>query len=372
MALKGFDGFDHYNGIADMQSRSNFLQWQQESYGGTGSMTIAFVPGLTAAVSPYGQAVKMTNAVSGIINGTTMLRAVFGARNQEAYFGVRIKGVGTGLWMLVGDSIAPGLQFSIHVDEGNYAIECWTGNGLNSLGSLLYATPNNSWIGGVGFFLECHIKIATSGAGFVQFWVDGVSVGSASITTQQTGNAWFDVVDFAASPFSGLGSTVYLDDFYYNDTTIGAGLYPCNGPVGDSRVVTTFATGNDAVQFTPLAGANWQEVSEVAMDSDTSYNFDATAGHQDTFTFGAIESTINTFYGLQVTYAVRKDDAGAHTMEGVVKISGTSHYPASANAIPAGSTYTYFSDLWILSPASGLNFTLTEINGADFGYKLVT
>jgi hypothetical protein len=199
-----------------------------------------------------------------------------------------------------------------------------------------------------------------------------VNVGGANITTQLTANAWFDVIDFMASPLSGFGKTILLDDFYYCDTVAGPGLTPANSMLGDSRVACVFATGDDAVQFTPLANANWQEISEVAMDSDTSYNYDATAGHQDTFDFQAIENLISTIYCLQLTYAARKDDAGTRTMAGVAKIGGVSYVYSAPDSVPASATYTYFSDPFVLSPATGLNWTLAEINGAAFGYKLVT
>ena len=80
---------------------------------------------------------------------------------------------------------------------------------------------------------------------------------------------------------------------------------------------------------TPLAGSNWQEVAETAMDLDTSYNYTSTPGQQDTLNFGALAGTITTLYGIQLTYAARKDDAGARSVKSIVKIAGTSYAGAT-------------------------------------------
>lgn len=372
MTTRGFDGFDHYNALADLEARSNFIQWQKTVWGGGFTFNVSFVTGLTG----YGKALSLTTAIiGGPTANISTLREVFGSRNQEFYVGYRLKGVGTGAWLIFGDSIGSGsyvTQFSVHVDEGNYALEVWSGNGIISTGTLLYATANNVWPGDVGFFLEIHVKIATSGAGTIEFKVDNVLVGSASITTQRSVNAWSDVIDIAASPVTSNSETILIDDAYYNDTTTGPGMFPMNSWAGDSRVASQFATGNDVVQFTPFANTNWQEISEVAMDSDVSYNFDNTAGDQDTFTFNPLVNTLSSIYALQLTYATRNDGAGTRTIAGVVKIAGTSYVYGSPNNVPASATYVYFSDIWYLSPATGLNFTRTEVNAADFGYKLVT
>lgn len=370
MALKAFDGFGHYKQAADFLSRSNFLQWQILS---TAAPTISFPTGLTG----YDQCLSLATGTN-TLGQTSWLRAVFGDRNQEFYLGFRFKGTvssggsnGSGVWLGFYDTIGAAAQFCIHFDETNYAVEVYQGS-LFSPGALLGASANNVWMGGVGFFAEIHAKVDSS-AGAVEVKVDGVSVLSLTgLDNQSTANAWADALNIMASPKSPASTTVYFDDFYYCDTVAGPGTIPCDTFLGDCRVATVFATGNDVVQFTPLANANWQEISETAMDSDVSYNYDSVAGDQDTFDFQPIENTLSTIFGLQLTYATRKDDAGAHTIAGVVKIGGTSYPYGSPNSVPASSTYTYFSDLWILSPATGLNFTRTEINGAALGYKLVT
>ncbi len=362
MALKVFDGLDHYNTVTDMISRTGFLQYQLP---GTFNPTIAFQTGRGG----LGRCVKVTNN-----NGTAgvcALRLVWGDRNPQAFFSLGLNfPAGAGFWVYFIDGVSGSIQMSLNFNATNFSIQAFRGD---TSGTSLGLTANNIWEPNVWNLFEFHPVINNS-TGSIEIRKNGDTILNISgVDTQISANAWFDVVDLLSIPPSSFSTSFYLlDDVYYCDTVPDSGVSANDNFLGDVRVATVFATGNDAVQFTPLAGANWQEISEVAMDGDSSYNFDSTAGHQDTFVFQSIASVISTIYGLQITYAARKDDAGARTMAGVIRISGTSHVYGSPDTVPFSASYPYLTDLWILSPASGLNFTLSEVNAATYGYKLVT
>src|SRR6185437_13665423 len=58
---------------------------------------------------------------------------------------------------------------------------------------------------------------------------------------------------------------------------------------GDLRVECVMPNGPGAhTQFTPSAGANWQNVDEVPPDDDTTHNDSSTAGQLDTFVHAAL------------------------------------------------------------------------------------
>ncbi len=71
------------------------------------------------------------------------------------------------------------------------------------------------------------------------------------VNTKTTANAWFDSTDYA--PFGNTVTTISTSNRRrHNDkTTAGPGPNPYDRYMGDMRVVTSFAIGNDAVQFTP-------------------------------------------------------------------------------------------------------------------------
>lgn len=364
MALKVFDGLDHYNDSTDFLSRTGFLQWQFPN--NFVPSVFQFVTGLTG----FGKALRWGHNQN-IAQPTPTIFAVWGNRDQEAYIGVRIK-PDAGWSFQVGfyDSVGADSQLTITIDAANYSVSAHRGT---SSGTLLGMSANNVWTGGVGNFFEFHYKIANTG-GVIEVRNNGATVLSITgVDTQITANAWADVMSLL--PFTAgiaVVPTGVIDDIYYCDTVPDSGSSGNDSFLGDSRTSTVFATGNDAVQFTPLANQNWQEISEVAMDSDTSYNFSANAGDQDTFVFAPTSNVITTIYGIQVTYAARKDDVGSRTMAGVIRISGTSYVYGTPDTVAAALTYSYHTDLWILNPNTGVNFTLSDLNAATYGYKLVT
>ena len=186
-------------------------------------------------------------------------------------------------------------------------------------------------------------------AGALELKIDNVMALSVTgVNTQNSANAWVDAVDLEPQAPGGAiaNVNVTIDDLRYNDTTSDSGASANNTWMGDQSVRTANATGNDAVQWTPLSGANWQNVASATFDGDTAYNYSSTATQQDTYDFGALQNTITTIAAVQITYAARKgDDAGSRSVKSVIKISGTSYF---GNTYSMPSTYAYFTDLWVI------------------------
>jgi hypothetical protein len=165
------------------------------------------------------------------------------------------------------------------------------------------------------------------------------------------------------------GGGALIDDFRYNDTTTGPGTYPCNAWMGDLRVATLFAISNNAVTWTPLAGANWQEISETAFDGDTTYNSTATNGNEDLFNFGTLQSVINEIVAVQLVGGYREADAGGHTITQQLKVGGTDNAGAT---IGLTTGYQFFADLFPVNPTTGASWSLSDVNGMEAGYKAVS
>ncbi len=365
MALKIADGFDHYNATADLTARSGFLQWQTPV---NPPPTMSFVAGLSA----HGKAVQITD--SSLSTGAIRpLRAVFGDRNSEAYCGIRVLiptgtvGPATNLFLMLQDTVAGAPQLTVIFNAGNYSIQILRGD---NTGTSLFLSANNVWSGDVSNFVEVGATVANSG-GVAQVRVNGVMAASISgVDTQATANAWWDALDFAAAPLSSGTAFVVLDDLYYADNTTDPGASPNNTFLGDVGTRTLFATGDGSINFTPNSGANnFSRVNETAMDSDTSYNSSATPGDEDQFSFQPITNVIAIIYGVQVTIAARKDDIGPRVIKTGLVSGGTTDYGAD-HALP--DNYSYFTDLWVLDPDTGVNWTRTGVNAALGLYNLVS
>jgi hypothetical protein len=363
MALKIWDGFDHYSATADFLARSGFLQYAMP---GVEQPTLTFVAGRVG-----GSAVQVYNP-SLFLN--SQLSAVWGDRNVEAFYGFAlfISGGSVNLpssfFHRLQDTVAAAPQLTIKFDGLNHAVQIWRGD---YGGTSLFLSANNVWTSDVWNFVEVHAKIDGS-AGELEVLINGVSVASVSgVNTQATANAWFDASDFiahGASDVSGTG-TIWLDDLYYCDTTTGPGTFPANTYLGDSRTVTLFANGEGTVQWTPLAGTNWSQIAETAMDSDASYNYAAAATDEDQIGFQALSASIPVIFGIELTIAVRKDDAGARVLKTGVKSGSTVSY-GSNHSLSSG--YAYFTDTWILDPATSANWTISGVNAVLGLYNLVS
>lgn len=336
MALKVWDGLDHYGSTADMAARSGFLQYQNLS----GSL----------GTGRNGNGKRFNGGAS----------AVFGQRVATAGVGfvmsVNSAASTTSVVVSFDDTIANANQVTVNFRADNYCIEVWR-NGIG--GTLLTRTANNAFAGMVDNFVEIWLTINGS-TGSVGIHINGASVVNlTSVNTQQTANASWDRFNWTLTGF---------DDFYYADSTTGPGTNPCNTFIGDPRVYTLFPNANAVVAFTPLAGTNWQEVSEIAMDSDTSYNSSSTVTNEDLFTTAGLPATVGFIFGLEVTGAYRKDDAGLRQIKQALKSGATEVYGTQNNL--SDTVYFYFTDPWILDPNTSANWTRTNLNAADIGYNL--
>ncbi len=210
-------------------------------------------------------------------------------------------------------------------------------------------------------YSHLQIRVQTGASGSVQVVLNGsttiasftgLNITAASGTITTITGFWF------ACPNTG---TAYCAD----DFLLCSGGFP-----GDCRLQTDFPIANEAVAFTPLANTNWQEVSETAMDSDTSYNSTSTVGARDTFQFTPLAlPTGSSILGVFLRCAAAKTDAGTRTYQTVLTGTGGTSLGTVASL---STSYQYQQDNYT-SFLSGLGL-LTEagINGFYLGYQLVS
>jgi hypothetical protein len=363
VALKIADGIDHYNSATDFLARRGFLQWQFPN--AVTPSTFSFPTGLTG----IGKALRVGGIVNGGGSTQPYIRAVWGDRNAEAFYGFRFQcPAGNGFVHALFDGVAGDTQLTLWFNPANYSISVY--RGTKTSGTLLGVSPNNSWRDSSNF-CEVHYKIHAS-AGVVEIRIDCESVYSlSSANTKQTANSWVDAVDWFAQNVGQVANVdLYLDDIYYCDTTSDPGATANNTFMGDVGTRTLFATGDGSVDFVPNSGGNnYSRINETAMDSDTSYNSSATPGDEDQFAFQPITNVIAAIYGVQVTIAARKDDVGPRVIKTGLVSGGTTDYGAN-HSLP--DVVAYFTDMWILDPDTTANWTRVGVNAALGIYNLVS
>ena len=142
-----------------------------------------------------------------------------------------------------------------------------------------------------------------------------------------------------------------------------------NSFAGDMRCITLFVTGQISAQWTPSAGLNWQNVDEVAMDGDTTYNSSGTPGTEDILNLQALLRTVDQVIAVQLTGVYRKDTSGTAMVSQLLQSGGVKSY-GTAFSVPNG--WSYFIDIWKMDPNGGGNWSASAANNLAAGYNLVS
>lgn len=342
MALMLWDGFTHYGAtIATPQKFGDTWWW-------TGNATLVGSPARFAGA----QSLQLANDLISATLNTTNTRS-------QRYVGFAIYLPSTapgGLTVTFRDGSGNTLcSFQFNADGSILA--------QDHAGATIGSAPARSFLPDQWFWIDLGVLMATAGELIVR--VLGNTVIDAPGNTQGSGAAYWTTAQFTTSS-SGAG---YMTDLVVNDDTTGPGTFGCNSFMGDCRVITAFPTGNDTVAWTPLSGANWQNVSETAFDGDTSYNSAASAALADLFTLPASVPASSAVYGVQVTGGYRKDDAGTRTVQNQIKSGGMIYGGATLSIAEA---YLYYADRWILDPHTGSSWTVANANAVEAGYLTVS
>jgi hypothetical protein len=219
-----------------------------------------------------------------------------------------------------------------------------------------------------GSFAYIEVKaVIDNAAGAVTIRVNGSEVLAVSgVDTNAGGGS--DVWDTIMIGDEGAGTSSATRDF--DD------LYACDGSgsvnndfLGPVRVKTIYPDGaGNSTDFTPSAGSNFENVDEALTDSDTTYNSESSAGDHDTYTYGSVGLS-GTVKGVQVNMLVRSDGAGSETVAPMVRLSATD-YQGTTQGLT--TSYTDVFQVYETSPDTSTAWTVAEIDGAEFGIKLVS
>jgi hypothetical protein len=236
-----------------------------------------------------------------------------------------------------------------------------------STGTLI-ATGTNTIALGATNYIELKVIPHTT-AGSYELRINGVTELSGSgINTAAAGTNDWTQVGLGNYTVSGTytGALWDYDDFYLLNN---AGT-DNNDFLGSIRLVARLvdAAGNYS-QFTPSAGANWQNVRDTSPDADATFNSSITPGQIDTYGLAAV-AVAGIVKAVQVTLTVRSNAAGTETIAPVVRIAGVDY--VGATIVGLATSYTGKLATYERSPATAAPWTIAEIDAAEFGLKLVS
>jgi len=251
------------------------------------------------------------------------------------------------------------MQLGVRIATNNDLIIHRNGNVLQT---IVGGYPNDvSW-----HYFEIKWKIINSTAsGDIEIKIDGITVltGSAALDTQETANAYATRYRLFAGG-TGTAQTLDIDDFYFkNDVTF----------IGERRVHTIFPDGNgNHSDFSGSDGNsvnNFQLVDENPPNGDTDYVESSTATQRDTYSFANLPTGVIDIRAVQINAYSRKTDAGTREIALTTRLGGTNYDGATK---PLSSSYENISELAEVRPSDLAAWTLSDVNGAEFGFKVVT
>ncbi|HET9613702.1 MAG TPA: hypothetical protein VFP22_02725 [Candidatus Limnocylindrales bacterium] len=341
MALLFMDGFDTYTAEADLEKR-----WSTDIF-----QTSSFAAITSAAGRNGGNGLRFANNSS--------ISTPLGVNAGTLYAGFWFVGAASGAdtnWICSFQDGATA-QVVLYLN-GSGKIAAYRG-----FATALLGTGTRTITSGVGHYIE--LKVVFHGStGSLEVRVDGTTdLSLTGLNTAPSGNAYAN--RFGIGARSGFQASHDYDDVYVCDSTGSAN----NNFLGDVRVSALVPTGaGNYTQWTPSTGSNWQNVDDGAPNGDTDYNSDSTTGHRDSFVMGDLPATAATVLAVQYSLVARKDDAGTRQIAPFVRIGGTDY---DGTTVSVSSSYDLYREIHETSPASSVAWTVSEVNGMEYGYKEV-
>lgn len=235
------------------------------------------------------------------------------------------------------------------------------------VGSTVVATTaqfnNNSW-----YYLEFKVTVATSG-GSAEIKVNQVSAATFSGNTANAGTNNADTVQFNMGNANTTAGKVWqIDDMYICD---GSGSL-CNGYLGDSVVEGRLPNANGGTnQWTPNTSTNFSRVNEAINDGDTSYVVTNAVGNIDLYQHAALSYITGTIWGVQVQTSMRLESSGTHGI-GIMYQDPSSNQGLGSTHTVTNTGYQDYTDIFMTDPYDGSSWSVTKINGGQFGIELVS
>lgn len=225
------------------------------------------------------------------------------------------------------------------------------------VGSII-ATTTHVMTAGVWSYLEFKYTIDNS-AGALEIRIDGSGTPDVDLSSIDTQNAGGPLSD--AILLHGNNVNHDFDDFYIDDAQFH----------GDVFITTLVPDGVGAdADFTPSAGSNWENVDELPVDEDTTYNESSTAAHQDRHTFTDLPATADTVIGVQVSTFSKKQAAGPREIR-LVAYDGVTEGDGALDHTP-GTEWEWDMTMFEDHPTGAAAWTTSEVDAGEFGYKIQT
>ena len=257
----------------------------------------------------------------------------------------------------VGGELLRVIQIGGTPAQPSMQFQYWSGAAWTAIGSgmVVPANARHKW--------DIQYLAAGSG-GILRCYVDGLLMGSLTGNTSFISPAALSEVHLYTTDGGGVDGTVAISEAQVLDvSTLGR------------RLATLGETANGI--NTAWTGA-YTDINEVGTFNDSNFIQSGTANQVSTFVTSDLSATAQTYNvsGLVIAGRALNGAVGPQNLNGACVIGGTTYITTNNVAGPFGLP-TVFGYVWAdfpNNPATGVDFTPTEINTAGFetGWKSIT
>jgi hypothetical protein len=230
--------------------------------------------------------------------------------------------------------------------------------GATQIGSASATFALNQW-----FFFEFKVDVLTSGAAY-EARQNEVQIMSGSGANLANGGA--NGADSIGFGYAGLGR---MDDIYVCDSTGSVN----NNFLGDVVAVHILpAAEGHQIDFTPSTGTNNAALVDETTASAADFNSSDTNTHEDYYTFADLPPTgLGTILGIRASGTWAMASTGSRVCR-YRYYNGSTEFTIGANFSAATTTLVELPQIIEVNPNTGVAWTKTEIDAAEFGVEVVS
>lgn len=227
-------------------------------------------------------------------------------------------------------------------------------------GTLLAETAAAIWALSTWFYVELKATLHDS-TGSIYVQKDGVQILSATGIDTKNGGTKTVFDSFRIS-----GYRVSMDDIY----ACNAAGSVHNTFLGDCSVQTLLPSGDG--NYSQWVGSDGNSVNNSLLVDEptlntTDYVESGTSGNKDSYAFADLSGTPSAVLGVATRMYAAKSDSGTQLARQIVRLSGTDYAEAADTALSTG--YKSYGRLMELNPATSAAWSVSEVNGAEFGIE---
>lgn len=337
MANKFTDSFSNYSTLAQLQAKWN----------GATASTCSVSGSFAIGAASQGMNIAGNNKAQVNIPGYA-----------HYFFGIRLK-INSGLaGNLFGFVESLGGQFVVSVLSGGTIT-------ITNPSATVLNTSTLTVASGSTHYYEVELLLNASGT--FKLWVDGVLFCTFSGSTVSGSNL---IAQFGVGSVASGSTSLNVADCYINDDTTSI----CNGRQGDTTVNSyRVASAGTYAQFNrggTDTGTNAGQLNKALADP-TSINVSNVVNNRDNFQMGTVPAPSVGLFGARLWGWIQKDSFGSR-QAALTCLSGAADNIGTTQTVNGPGYFPMSQDYSADPNTSALWASVTPLNAAQFGYKIIT